>query len=782
MWRGLSILIFLVQLHTITSQITSCDESGLNCWLGCHCDEKNCACKATFPDIQTFPNWDPADSPPLLSLTMSVEVSCFSLADESSKISYINVLGENLLVRPKMGDSEGECCKEGKSETFVDVMSNQPIIFQLDRQDLPRDLEVEIGYEGEGFTCQNKKYYLNARVKMSREFELSESDDSTTRLLLGIVFAIVWTVIMVVPVILWLRRRRAQGPEIAAQNQRLIRQATTRRNAREHGVRTRPRRFKVLKKSDWETEHGDHRRRHGWVMADEAIVREAMEILERDSALMGRHLPNMVVAKMETGWVRVTRARERGESRTIEVNMEAPFSDSESSSPERESAEREQYVLITLPQSVHYSQGVSGQIAIDVHGNIVPWAGTKDTAGFREKVDKLRRGLDRSRRPRFGRDRDELPIAVDRANLWESSYLAVRSLTRAEMNKRFQVAFLGEEGSDFGGVRREWYHLITLEMINPQYGIFEPSAGDPYRYQLATHIDSKAGEAITGAQSIIRGDLEKLVDYLHFAGQVLAKCIVDQQLCSFHFTSAVYKKLLLQPFTVEDLEEVDGELFHSLEWVLEVNADEEDLGMYMCVDTRDTDGNHVTIDLIEGGSEIPVTEANKIEFVHKMINWRLVDRVAVQTDALVAGFQSVLPLELMEPFDAAELELLLCGSDEVDLEDWKVNTLYKSGYTAESEVIKWFWSLAEKMSNEERLKLLQFATGTASIPSRGFANLQGSDGDRRFSIMRVVDTSRLPQAHTCFNELVLPEYPTQEELETKLTQALSHLGDGILLR
>eukprot|EP00961_Rhodomonas_salina_P048993 657756-Rhodomonas_salina.1 len=49
------------------------------------------------------------------------------------------------------------------------------------------------------------------------------------------------------------------------------------------------------------------------------------------------------------------------------------------------------------------------------------------------------------------------------------------------------------------------------------------------------------------------------------------------------------------------------------------------------------------------------------------------------------------------------------------------------------------------MSNEERLKLLQFATGTASIPSRGFANLQGSDGDRRFSIMRVVDTSRLPQ-------------------------------------
>ena len=190
----------------------------------------------------------------------------------------------------------------------------------------------------------------------------------------------------------------------------------------------------------------------------------------------------------------------------------------------------------------------------------------------------------------------------------------------------------------------------------------------------------------------------------------------------------------------------------------------------------------ITIDLVEGGREIPVTEANKIDFVSKMTYWRLVDRVAVQTDALVAGFQSVLPLELMEPFEAAELELLLCGSDEVDLDDWRQNTLYKSGYTAESEVIKWFWALAEKMSNQDRLTLLQFVTGTGSIPSRGFANLQGSDGERRFSIMRVQDAARLPQAHTCFNELVLPEYATQEELETKLTQALSHLGDGMLLR
>jgi hypothetical protein len=58
----------------------------------------------------------------------------------------------------------------------------------------------------------------------------------------------------------------------------------------------------------------------------------------------------------------------------------------------------------------------------------------------------------------------------------------------------------------------------------------------------------------------------------------------------------------------------------------------------------------------------------------------------------------------------------------------------------------------------------------------------GSDGERRFSILRVPDTSRLPQSHTCFNELVLPEYQTQAEFEAKLLQALTHIDDGILLR
>jgi hypothetical protein len=51
-------------------------------------------------------------------------------------------------------------------------------------------------------------FWIDADVRVWVHYKTL--DDSLTRLLLGIIFAIVWVLIMSVPLILWLRRRRAQ--------------------------------------------------------------------------------------------------------------------------------------------------------------------------------------------------------------------------------------------------------------------------------------------------------------------------------------------------------------------------------------------------------------------------------------------------------------------------------------------------------------------------------------------------------------------------------------------
>lgn len=38
------------------------------------------------------------------------------------------------------------------------------------------------------------------------------------------------------------------------------------------------------------------------------------------------------------------------------------------------------------------------------------------------------------------------------------------------------VKFRNEEGLDYGGIAREWLHLLSREMLNPQYGLFQYSS------------------------------------------------------------------------------------------------------------------------------------------------------------------------------------------------------------------------------------------------------------------------------------------------------------------
>ena len=53
-----------------------------------------------------------------------------------------------------------------------------------------------------------------------------------------------------------------------------------------------------------------------------------------------------------------------------------------------------------------------------------------------------------------------------------------------DLRKRLMVKFRGEEGLDYGGIAREWLCLLSREMLNPQYGLFQYSREDNYTLQI----------------------------------------------------------------------------------------------------------------------------------------------------------------------------------------------------------------------------------------------------------------------------------------------------------
>lgn len=92
-----------------------------------------------------------------------------------------------------------------------------------------------------------------------------------------------------------------------------------------------------------------------------------------------------------------------------------------------------------------------------------------------------------------------------------------------------------------------------------------------------------------------------------------------------------------------------------------------------------------------------------------------------------------MPPELISIFDAQELELLISGLPDIDLDDLRAHTDY-NGYKSSDPQISYFWSALRSFTKEEKALFLQFVTGTAKVPLDGFQSLQGSEGVRRFNI------------------------------------------------
>jgi hypothetical protein len=161
------------------------------------------------------------------------------------------------------------------------------------------------------------------------------------------------------------------------------------------------------------------------------------------------------------------------------------------------------------------------------------------------------------------------------------------------------------------------------------------------------------------------------------------------------------------------------------------------------------------------------------------------ESVEQQFQALRTGLSRVVDPVLLQHFDEAELEWLIGGLPTIDAGDWRKSTVYKAGFSdsPDCHVIRWFWQLVESWDQEMRARLLQFVTGTSKVPyPEGFKGLRGSEGLRMFHIVRVSDSTRLPQAHTCFNELILPDYDSYEELHKNLITAIFETGNQFQLR
>ncbi|EGC43241.1 DNA binding protein [Histoplasma capsulatum var. duboisii H88] len=349
-----------------------------------------------------------------------------------------------------------------------------------------------------------------------------------------------------------------------------------------------------------------------------------------------------------------------------------------------------------------------------------------------------------------------LQLSVRRDQVFLDSFKSLYFKTANEMKYgKLNIRFHGEEGVDAGGVTREWFQVLARGMFNPNYALFIPVASD----RTTFHPNRLSGV-----------NQEHLM-FFKFIGRIIGKALYEGRVLDCHFSRAVYKRILGKSVSIKDMETLDLDYYKSLLWMLE-NDITDILTENFSVESDDF-GEKQTIDLVENGRNIPVTQENKEEYVQRVVEYRLVGSVKDQLDNFLKGFHDIIPADLIAIFNEQELELLISGLPEIDVDDWKNNSEYHN-YSASSPQIQWFWRAVRSFDKEERAKLLQFVSGTSKVPLNGFKELEGMNGFSKFNIHRDYgNKDRLPSSHTCFNQLDLPEYDSYETLRQRLYTAMT---------
>jgi len=184
---------------------------------------------------------------------------------------------------------------------------------------------------------------------------------------------------------------------------------------------------------------------------------------------------------------------------------------------------------------------------------------------------------------------------------------------------------------------------------------------------------------------------------------------------------------------------------------------------------------NITRELRKNGSQIPVTNENRLVYISYVARHRLQVQPHQQTNAFLRGLSTMIQSSWLSMFNQSELQTLIGGgSSQIDVSDLRRNTQYGGVYVKgddneEHPTVKMFWKVMEEFSDQDRRKLLKYVTSTPRAPILGFRQL-----NPLFSIRDSGnDQSRLPSTSTCVNLLKLPVYKSQKLLKEKLQYAIN---------
>ena len=172
--------------------------------------------------------------------------------------------------------------------------------------------------------------------------------------------------------------------------------------------------------------------------------------------------------------------------------------------------------------------------------------------------------------------------------------------------------------------------------------------------------------------------------------------------------------------------------------------------------------------LCKNGTDRRVTDENKNEYVKLRAEYETRYAVERTLKPFKEAFHELVPLDALRAagIHASELEAMLNGKQEIDVEEVRAYTMFQGNISPDHLNVVWLWEILRESSDDDRRAFLRFVTGTSRVPLDGY--------DPPFNLTEGADMElgALPRAHTCFNQLVLPQYKNIGQMKDRLLFAL----------
>ncbi|XP_076032136.1 putative E3 ubiquitin-protein ligase HERC1 [Oratosquilla oratoria] len=328
-------------------------------------------------------------------------------------------------------------------------------------------------------------------------------------------------------------------------------------------------------------------------------------------------------------------------------------------------------------------------------------------------------------------------------------------------SRAWKVKLVGEGADDAGGVFDDTMTEMCNELVTGVVPLLIPTP------------NATADAGNNRDKFLLNPDLSQAhhLVWFKFLGILFGVAMRTKKPLALPLAPLVWKLIAGINPVPSDLEEVDTQYMQSLRAIHDIHlagVTEETfhevipLESFECVSVT---GGRVPV--VPGGRAVPLIFSNRQEYVSRTIQYRL-HQMDTQIAAIREGMSWIIPVPLLSLMTATHLEQLVCGLPHISVATLKKVVRYRELEETDQLVI-WLWNILEVFTPCERVLFIRFVSGRSRLP----ANL--ADLSQRFQVMRVDrPMDGLPTAQTCFFQLRLPPYSSQDVMAEKLRYAINN--------